>query len=330
MKQRPRVDYVGKIINGIEIIAWDEEKSMQPEEKHHSWKGRCLICNQIRSYKIDYLKKYKEEDCGNCEQVLMIGRKYHRLTVEKYLGKKIEKITKDGRIHTRNLFLCLCDCGNYIEVDEHKLKTGNTKSCGCLAYESWLEKIAKIHETQCKDLTGMRSGLLIIERLATPEEYIGRPKGPRYWYARCDCGNHHVVGTSDFLMGKVQSCGCMNSKGEAKITNILTEYNIAFLKQYTFEDLLGENNTHYSFDFAILTNNKLKYLIEYDGIQHFEEDKQFFEGAYEKILFRDARKNEYCIKNNIPLIRIPYTRFNELCIEDLLLETTQFLYKPNN
>ena len=35
-------------------------------------------------------------------------------------------------------------------------------------------------------------------------------------------------------------------------------------------------------------------------------------------------KNEYCIKHNIPLIRIPYTHYENLKIEDLLLNTTTF------
>ena len=35
---------------------------------------------------------------------------------------------------------------------------------------------------------------------------------------------------------------------------------------------------------------------------------------------RDNIKREYCKKNNIPLIEIPYTLFSELTIEDLLLK----------
>ena len=32
-----------------------------------------------------------------------------------------------------------------------------------------------------------------------------------------------------------------------------------------------------------------------------------------------------CKENNIPLIRIPYTHLNKLCLEDLLLETSNFI-----
>ena len=34
----------------------------------------------------------------------------------------------------------------------------------------------------------------------------------------------------------------------------------------------------------------------------------------------DRIKDEWCKNNHIPLIRIKYTKYNTLCIEDLLLE----------
>jgi len=36
-------------------------------------------------------------------------------------------------------------------------------------------------------------------------------------------------------------------------------------------------------------------------------------------------KNQWCKENNIPLIRIPYTHLQDLCLEDLQLETSQFI-----
>lgn len=35
-------------------------------------------------------------------------------------------------------------------------------------------------------------------------------------------------------------------------------------------------------------------------------------------------KNQYCFKNNITLIRIPYTHYNEITLEDLL-NNSQFI-----
>ena len=42
---------------------------------------------------------------------------------------------------------------------------------------------------------------------------------------------------------------------------------------------------------------------------------------------RDVLKNQWCKDNNIPLIRIPYWHLKDLCLEDLLLETSKFIVK---
>lgn len=45
----------------------------------------------------------------------------------------------------------------------------------------------------------------------------------------------------------------------------------------------------------------------------------------ELIQKRDEYKNNWCKEHHIPLIRIPYTHKNNLCLEDLLLETSKFV-----
>ena len=78
------------------------------------------------------------------------------------------------------------------------------------------------------------------------------------------------------------------------------------------------------FDFFIQNS----YLVEYDGSQHFNyssNDKGWnTKEQFEKTQQRDAYKNQWCKDNSIPLIRIPYTKLDTLCIEDLMLETTEF------
>lgn len=90
--------------------------------------------------------------------------------------------------------------------------------------------------------------------------------------------------------------------------------NIHFIQQYTFPDCLTENHFRCKFDFAIFEKDRLKCLIEYDGIQHFQ-DTNF---GLEKNQFRDNIKDNYCKQNNIKLIRIPYTDFEKISVEYLL------------
>jgi len=49
----------------------------------------------------------------------------------------------------------------------------------------------------------------------------------------------------------------------------------------------------------------------------------------ENIQLRDNIKNQYCIENKIPLIRIPYYYLSKLKIEDLLLESSDFILKED-
>lgn len=59
----------------------------------------------------------------------LIGKRFGRLLVLDYAGD--EYIGKDNNSKWR----CKCDCGNFVIVGSNKLKTGHTKSCGCLQSE---------------------------------------------------------------------------------------------------------------------------------------------------------------------------------------------------
>lgn len=149
------------------------------------------------------------------------------------------------------------------------------------------------------------------------------------WICECECGNIIVLKGDTLRQNLQQSCGCINSKTELFIANLLRENNIMFIQQYSFEDLITESGTRLRFDFGIIKNNQLAYLIEYDGEQHFPEKIQSSgwntKENFEKTQKRDIIKNRYCVNHNIPLIRIPYTHKANIKIEDLLLESSAFI-----
>ena len=91
-----------------------------------------------------------------------------------------------------------------------------------------------------------------------------------------------------------------------------------------FDTCILSSGIRARFDFWV--NNQ--YIIEFDGRQHFSEmHSNFFADSLEEIQERDAYKTKWCVENNIPIIRIPYTRLKNLCIEDLQLNSSQFLVK---
>lgn len=136
------------------------------------------------------------------------------------------------------------------------------------------------------------------------------------WHCRCQCGIERDVSGLSLRQGTSLSCGSHNniSKGNEKIKKLLQEANIPFELEKKFSSC--KDRKELPFDFFV--NNS--YLIEYDGIQHFQESIFDYEYTHK----HDLIKDKWCKENNIPLIRIPYTHYNSLCLKDLLLETTQF------
>lgn len=98
------------------------------------------------------------------------------------------------------------------------------------------------------------------------------------------------------------------SRGEIKIEEILQESGLNFKEEYIFSDLASSSGRPLRFDFAILDdNNELDFLIEFQGIQHYEPKSKFGGiSGLRKQQYNDMKKREYCAKHNIPLVIIPY------------------------
>lgn len=112
----------------------------------------------------------------------------------------------------------------------------------------------------------------------------------------------------------------MASKGEEKIKQILLANKIAFLQEVSFSDLHGSKNNLLRFDFEVDRNNKILFLLEFDGRQHFEYVPYFHKSLsnFSKAKEWDRRKNSYCLRNNIMLLRIPFWRLDDLSLTDIL------------
>lgn len=117
------------------------------------------------------------------------GEKYNKLTAIKYIGK-----TKNGSA----IWLWKCDCGNEKEIVANSVKTGNTKSCGCLKKEQNKNNL----KHKIKDISNKRFGFL------TAIKYAGSCPSGAQWECICDCGNKTIVSLSHLESGITKSCGC--------------------------------------------------------------------------------------------------------------------------
>ena len=241
------------------------------------------------------------------KRTTLVGQKFGYLTV---IEDSLQR-TKDGNV----VWLCKCDCGNFHYASTKNLKGNTVKSCGCLNKQS-ARLVAQKYLTI--DMTGQKIG-----HWTVIEKVVGEEGNGAKWLCECDCEQHtrKIIFGKDLRQNKTWSCGCDNniSHGEQIIKELLDKNNIEYEREKTFDDCKFETNRLARFDFWIKQQN---YLIEFDGRQHFvEENNKIFTSSLEETQKRDTLKNLWCIKNNIPLIRIPYTDINKITLEDLLLQS---------
>ncbi len=276
------------------------------------WKCQC-DCGNICYVSSMALQKGDTQSCGCLSQEKRIanhkdltGQRFGRLVARQYLSS-VDTLSYSG-------WLCDCDCGNETFVLTQALTSGATTSCGCYAKECTRERLIQTAE----DLTGQIFGNWHV--LNRDMSHIGNKA---YWICKCKCGTIRSVAAQSLKAGTSISCGCSGaSKGEMAIKNILDINFIKYETEKTFPSCRFPKTNYFArFDFFI--DNK--YIVEFDGKFHYQTTSGWnTEEHFQNTQERDQYKNQWCKDNNIPLIRIPYTHLDNLCIEDLLLETTQF------
>ena len=93
------------------------------------------------------------------------------------------------------------------------------------------------------------------------------------------------------------------SKGKLLIEQLLIKYQIAYISQYSHMNLPS-----LKYDFAFISKGQ-KYLLEFDGQQHFEHIDEF-SPTPEHFLYRqsiDLLKTNFALTSGFRLIRIDYT-----------------------
>ena len=98
------------------------------------WECQC-DCGNIIETRGDRLKEGRVKSCG-C-WAIDHAKEIGHLNEKNLLGQTFSKLTVIKRspiIHNDHCayWICKCSCGNEVEVCGSNLRTGNTKSCGCL------------------------------------------------------------------------------------------------------------------------------------------------------------------------------------------------------
>lgn len=202
-------------------------------------------------------------------------------------------------------WLCHCKCGKTTIVDTRNLNSGHTQSCGCLQKEKARNNVI--------DMTGYENNNFKVLERAGSSKIAQAAK----WKCLCKhCGNIFIMEGKHIRAKDSSSCGCIHSKGEQKITKMLSDAECEFSTQYTFPDLIGVGGKKLRFDFAIFSKGVLSKLIEFNGLQHYQKPAGSWGKEWEALIENDKRKIEYCKKNHITLSIIKYNQ--SFTINDLI------------
>ncbi len=126
---------------------------------------------------------------------------------EKQFGD-LKVIRLDGKASSGvNKWLCECVCGKFTSVRSCDLRSGKTRSCGCL-------RSRKLPV----DISGKRFGKLVVI------DYSHRENGRHFWNCLCDCGNMSLCATATLNSGgstQCYKCGRKFSEAGSSGRNIL-------------------------------------------------------------------------------------------------------------
>lgn len=208
----------------------------------------------------------------------------------------------DGEIAS----LCQCACGQTKLIKNDFLKRKHTTSCGC----------KKGHDENNQIKNNQKFGTLTVINA----NYRTNEHSDSVSLCKCECGRILEVRNNCLRRGQY-SCGCATmSKLEAKIGDLLKSGGLYYKKEVSFPDLNSFKGKPLRFDFGVYQKNKLVFLIEADGEQHFRHVTRFHKTVVEfhQAQERDRRKNSYCLAKGIPLIRVPYWDYDKLTLQSLL------------
>lgn len=269
-------------------------------------KCKCKVCNNewTSNANLLYSQKY---GCSVCAiKSIWANRMKTKESFQKELDLKYNgKITLLSEyVNSHDKIKCRCNIDNTIWWQTPtSLLTGKI-GCPTCCGNQIRERCKKSNEDFISQLNIANPNLIPLE------EYIDD-----HTKILCTCkihSNYKWYVTPNKILHKNTGCPLCSksvSSNEIKIQNILQKWGYKFETQKRFKDCRDKNPL--PFDIYLSDFN---ILIEYDGEQHYKNiDRSRNKNNNLEITQKhDLIKTKYCKMNNIPLIRIPYWKQDDL------------------
>lgn len=186
-------DIAGQTFGKLQVLEF-----VKTNHKQARWKCKCS-CGNIVIINGNHLRMKRTKSCGRCDERKMIGRKYGRLTVVEFVGMQKNK----------SLYLCECECGITKEILGKRLKSGHTKSCGCIhkemvgeAHHNWNPNLTDEDRNKSRS---QPEYILLRQNVFKRDNYTCQITGK----TRCILNMHHINGYSWDIKGRLDPNNCI-------------------------------------------------------------------------------------------------------------------------
>lgn len=257
-------------------------------------------CVETTFYKFQFRNKKQCNPCGRKRSADIFRKQKPELykTVQE-LGYSI---VEENYVQYRDSFVVKCQCGFVFETSLPKLRNSIYACPRCRH-----ERMVAINSKYTFDFVNKMLEENGSKLLEPTKGFIGTKSDIKFVCAQCGSSFETTLGyvlkNRKFLCNTCAYSGREKSFGEMEVKRVLDEMGVEYKREYSFPDCKYKLSLR--FDFAVFVKEKI-YLIEFDGIQHFEKGDDFYSRNFEDRILRDTIKNNYCIENGIPLLRIRY------------------------
>ncbi len=133
MSPRPTSVTVGERFGRLVVI------SQSPDRVRNECVWNCVCdCGRIATATTGNLRRGSTRSCGCLRRDAQKGKlskKAATVQIGERYGRLVVAAEHSERLNQQRAWLCDCDCGGSAVVPSGKLRTGHTRSCGCLQRE---------------------------------------------------------------------------------------------------------------------------------------------------------------------------------------------------
>lgn len=281
-----------------------------------------IKCNCGNSYNISYgnFKRFKQYKCAECnekERVLNMKSKdlgdfnyYNYDQVKDIINKTESKLLSNEYINCFEKLDLICECGKKYNQKFSYIKRKINDGVPILCPKC-MRDIA--NNGFRLDENNINKAIFNIYgyqkyKIVDIEDYRNRRIKTNFIHT--ECGHIFKSSLLNLLNAerKCPKCEATHTLGILKIKKVLEDMNVPYEFEKTFNDCKYKRLL--PFDIYLPNYNC---CIEFDGEQHFNPIEYFGgEESLSAIQIRDEIKNNYCIRKNIPLLRIDYKQIDDI------------------